>query len=158
LYAKAGEPKAPWKLVRAYPVLAASGHLGPKLREGDLQVPEGVYGIDYLNPNSLYDVSMRVSYPNAFDQARAAEEGRNNLGGAIMIHGRAASVGCLAMGDVSAEELFTLAAAVGKERIRVILTPVDFRSEPRPAVDGAPAWVGTLYGQIEAALKELPEG
>src|SRR5687767_14969457 len=41
---------APWRFVRHYPILAASGHAGPKLREGDYQVPEGVYRIEHLNP------------------------------------------------------------------------------------------------------------
>ncbi len=49
-----------WTLIHRYPVLAASGGPGPKLRQGDRQVPEGVYGISFLNPNSRYDVSLRV--------------------------------------------------------------------------------------------------
>jgi hypothetical protein len=49
--------------VKIYPILAASGHIGPKLREGDLQVPEGIYRITYLNPNSLYHLSLRLDYP-----------------------------------------------------------------------------------------------
>ena len=154
LYARS--EKASWRLVHSYPVMAASGHTGPKLREGDMQVPEGLYDIDLLNPNSLYNVSMRVSYPNAFDRAMAEREQRDTLGGAIMIHGRAASVGCLAMGDPASEELFTLAAAVGIEHVKVILAPVDFRRQPRPEVANAPAWLDDLYGQIDEALKPFP--
>lgn len=156
LYAKAEGADSAWKLVHTYPIRAASGHLGPKLQEGDKQVPEGVYGIDLLNPNSKFNVSMRVSYPNAFDRARAAEEHRGNLGGAIMIHGRASSIGCLAMGDAVSEELFTLAHAVGIDKVTVILAPVDFRSKPRPTLDKAPKWLPGLYSQIEDALKPLP--
>jgi len=156
LYAKAGEPGAGWQFVRSFPVLAASGHPGPKLKEGDRQVPEGVYGIDFLNPNSLYNVSMRVTYPNDFDRARASEEHRDNLGGAIMIHGRAASIGCLAMGDLASEERFMLAAAVGLANITVILAPVDLRTQPRPSPDGAPNWLPDLYDRIGAALNVLP--
>src|SRR5436190_607476 len=77
-----------WRFVREYPVMAASGGRGPKLREGDGQVPEGMYTIDWLNPNSSYHLSMHVDYPNAFDRAHAADDGRTALGGAIMIHGR----------------------------------------------------------------------
>ena len=156
LYARDAGPEAPWKLVHVYPIRAASGHLGPKLKEGDRQVPEGVYGIDLLNPNSKFNVSMRVSYPNAFDRARAAEEHRADLGGAIMIHGRASSIGCLAMGDSVSEELFTLAAAIGIDKITVVLAPIDLRTQPRPALDGAPKWLPMLYDHIEAALKPLP--
>lgn len=64
-----------WKLIHRYPLLAASGVAGPKLRQGDKQVPEGVYGISFLNPNSRYDVSLRVNYPNAFDRQMAAKDG-----------------------------------------------------------------------------------
>jgi hypothetical protein len=38
------------------------------------------------------------------------KDGRKNLGSNIMIHGKNCSVGCLAMGDEAAEELFVLAA------------------------------------------------
>ncbi len=157
LYA-AGE-EGPMRFIRSYPVKAASGLSGPKLREGDRQVPEGVYKIEYLNPNSLYHLSLKVSYPNAFDRARAEEEGRENLGGDIMIHGRAASIGCLAMGDPAAEELFVLAALTKIENIDVILSPVDFRKTDQLPDDGAdlPAWTAQLYPQIKEALAKLPD-
>ena len=45
-----------------------------------------------------------------------------------MIHGSSVSVGCLAMGDPAIEELFVLAAETGLENIKVILSPVDFRT------------------------------
>jgi hypothetical protein len=80
-------------LIRSYPILAASGKLGPKLRKGDLQVPEGPYRIESLNPNSRFHLALRVNYPNAFDRAQAQTDGRTNLGGDIMIHGNAVSIG-----------------------------------------------------------------
>ncbi len=150
-------PDQPWRLVHAYPVLAASGVAGPKLREGDRQVPEGLYDIDLLNPNSKFSVSMRVSYPNDFDKAMALKEKRTNpLGGAIMIHGRSSSIGCLAMGDPAAEELFVLAAAIGIENVKVIIAPQDFRVRPKPRVDKAPHWLDGLYKEIDGALKPFP--
>lgn len=155
LYARAAGKD--WQLVHSYPVLAASGTHGPKLREGDRQVPEGLYDIDLLNPNSKFSVSMRVNYPNDFDKAMAAREKRTDpLGGAIMIHGRASSIGCLAMGDPAAEELFVLAHAIGIERVKVIIAPVDFRVKAWPTLEKAPAWLPGLYGQIEAALEQFP--
>ena len=90
LYARSAD--GTWKFVYRYTVLAASGGMGPKLKQGDKQVPEGVYAISLLNPNSRYHVSLRVNYPNAFDREMAAADGRENLGGDIMIHGKAASV------------------------------------------------------------------
>jgi hypothetical protein len=117
------------RLVRSYPILAASGGRGPKRQEGDGQVPEGFYGIELLNPNSRFHLSLRVNYPNAEDLARAREEGRDpaTLGGDIMIHGGAASIGCLAMGDPAAEELFVLAHRTGLDKVDVIMTPSDLR-------------------------------
>jgi murein L,D-transpeptidase YafK len=137
-------------------VLAASGGPGPKLREGDGQVPEGLYGIELLNPNSAFHLSLRVNYPNAFDRRRAAEDRRTRLGGDIMIHGDAVSIGCLAMGDEVAEDLFVLAADTGLPRISVILAPWDLRREPAPSDPSLPRWAPRLYADVATALKRLP--
>ena len=155
VYAAAGDGQ-PFRYVRGYPILAASGVAGPKLREGDRQVPEGVYAIESLNPNSRFHVSLRVGYPNAFDRDMGARDGRDRLGGDIMIHGGAASVGCLAVGDEAAEDLFVLAGDAGIGRVRVVLSPYDLRGGPRPLPGGAPAWAADLYQQTAAALAELP--
>jgi hypothetical protein len=142
-----------FRFIRSYPILAASGKLGPKLRQGDKQVPEGLYRIESLNPNSSYHLSLRVNYPSEEDRARAASDGRTNLGGDIMIHGRSVSVGCLAMGDEAAEDLFVLAALTGVKNIEVILSPVDFRVRDLSlAPEGAPAWTAERYARIKAEL------
>ncbi len=149
----AGQPR----FIRSWPVLAASGGVGPKQREGDRQVPEGLYRIDSLNPNSRFHLSLRIDYPNGFDRRIAAGEGRKNLGGDIMIHGADVSIGCLAMGNPTAEELFVLVAETGHSRVRVILAPVDFRNHPRwTPPTHLPAWTATLYRDVRAALAVLP--
>jgi hypothetical protein len=150
-----GSDGAP-RFIRSYRVRAASGELGPKLREGDGQVPEGLYRIEFLNPNSLFHLALRVNYPNKRDRERARTDGRTRLGGDIMIHGNAVSIGCLAMGDEAAEDLFVLAALTGIERIRVILCPADFRRAPRPATATMPPWVPALYDELAAELAKLP--
>ena len=152
LYAAAADG-AP-RFVRAWDILAASGGPGPKLREGDRQVPEGFYAVSALNPNSAYHVSLRLDYPNAADRAQGERDGRANLGGDIMIHGRDVSVGCLAMGDPTAEELFLLAARCGVTNLRVIIAPTDLRQRPPPATDHA--WVATRYAALAGALAGLP--
>ena len=135
--------------VKTYPILAASGKLGPKLREGDRQVPEGLYKIESLNPNSSFHLALRVNYPNEFDREKARREGRTKPGSDIMIHGRSASIGCLAMGDPAAEELFVLAARTGVRNIDVMLSPVDFRvRELPPDMPPLPDWTPGLYAQI----------
>jgi hypothetical protein len=140
--------------VTAWPVLAASGVAGPKLREGDLQVPEGVYRIPLLNPTSAYHLSLKVDYPNARDRTWAARDGRTRLGGQIFIHGNAVSIGCIAIGDAAIEELFWLAATAGKEAFTVVIVPTDLRRRPAPAV--AVPWAGELYADLKAELERFP--
>lgn len=153
LWARSGRQ---WRFVRNYPILAASGHAGPKLREGDYQVPEGVYRIEHLNPNSSYHLSMKVSYPNAFDRRMAARDRRTRLGGDIFIHGKAVSIGCVALGDPAIEELFTLVAETGHPRVKVIIAPNDLRVAGAVMHESAPPWVGQLYRTIAAALAQFP--
>ncbi|HQZ19227.1 MAG TPA: L,D-transpeptidase family protein [Vicinamibacteria bacterium] len=140
-----------WSRLRSYPVLAASGGPGPKLREGDFQVPEGIYRLTAFNPNSSYHLSIRVDYPNAEDRRVAALEGRARLGGDIFIHGKAVSIGCLAIGDSAIEELYLLLADTGLRNADIVLTP-----SLRPvSPTGAPAWIEERYEQIRRALATL---
>lgn len=152
----ARDANAEFKQLKAYPVLAASGVAGPKLRQGNLQVPEGVYKISGLNPNSRFHLSMKVDYPNAFDRAQAERDGRSNLGGDIFIHGGAQSIGCLAIGDPAIEELFVLVARTGRERVRVAIAPHEperqrFRTAPTASI----AWGRELHRQILDALVDI---
>jgi murein L,D-transpeptidase YafK len=145
-----------WRLVSTYPVLAASGAEGPKLHEGDRQVPEGLYRIEVLNPNSRFHVSLRIDFPNAFDRRMAVADRRSHLGGDIMIHGSNVSVGCLAMGDRVAEELFTLVADSGLGHVDVVLAPADLRETTQIVSGKNPPWVAALYREISDELKRLP--
>lgn len=155
VYGRMG-PEEPWRFVRRYPVLSASGKLGPKLAQGDRQVPEGVYGAEFLNANSRFHLSIRLDYPNVFDREMGERDGRSKLGGDIMIHGSAVSVGCLAMGDEAAEDLFVLAALVSKERLRVVVSPTDFRLPNRFSPVVVVSWAGELYDGIRAELGAFP--
>jgi murein L,D-transpeptidase YafK len=148
----------PPKLLKSYPILAASGKLGPKLKQGDMQVPEGLYRIESLNPNSLYHLALRINYPNPFDKAKAELDSRDNLGGDIMIHGNCCSIGCIAIGDPAIEELFILAAKIGIENISVVISPWDFRSRNTPHDASAlPGWTIELYDSIRQELNKLPK-
>lgn len=143
--------------VRAYAVRAASGTLGPKLREGDRQVPEGFYAIAYLNPNSCCHLSLALDYPNAFDRAHAVAERRGEPGGDIMIHGGAGSIGCIAVGDEASEDLFVLAADAGWEHGVVVVSPVDFRTSELPADFVAPTpWTPALHATLRDFVAALP--
>ena len=145
-----------WDKPLLYKMTGFSGRLGPKLREGDRQIPEGVYGIEYLNPNSMFHLSLKVSYPNDFDRQRAAEDGRSNLGGDIMIHGSSATVGCIPVGDDAIEDIFCLAAAVGKENVTVVVAPYDMRKGRIADLEKSPLpWYGALCDDISRALKKF---
>jgi murein L,D-transpeptidase YafK len=155
VYAVEKSGRSHW--IRSYPILAASGVPGPKLQEGDGQVPEGVYPVESLNPNSRFHVALRVGYPNAFDRSQAERDGRTKPGGDIMIHGSSVSVGCLAMGDETAEDLFVLAADTGLPKVTVIIAPVDFRKgKSVPTSVKLPDWSSILYSQIRVQLNGLP--
>lgn len=144
-----------WKFVRSYPVLKASGLPGPKLREGDLQVPEGIYRSEFLNPNSRYHLSIRVNYPNEFDKEMAKADGRDNLGGDIMIHGSSVSIGCLAMGNTVAEDLFVLAVLTDSKSVKIVISPSDFRINPNyTAIETVP-WQNQLYDSLRAELRKF---
>jgi hypothetical protein len=139
--------------VAVYPLLDSSGELGPKLREGDYQIPEGIYRVTWLHPNSAYHLSMKLDYPNAFDRARAREEGRTNLGGDIFIHGGDVSIGCLAVGDPAIEELFVLAARIGVANVRTVVAPWDLRRRPPPALaESDLPWLPRLYAELARTL------
>ena len=145
-----------FKKIKEYPIFRTSGKLGPKLREGDKQVPEGIYKIESLNPNSSFHLSLRLNYPNKFDLEHAKAEGRNNPGGDIMIHGGSLSIGCLAMGNEAIEEIFVLAAETGIKNIKVIIAPVDFRKKDLPEIQqNLPAWTDELYSNIRTELEKL---
>jgi murein L,D-transpeptidase YafK len=90
--------------------------VGHKRFEGDERTPEGRYTIDYANPDSAYHLSLRISYPNAADEAYARERGRSP-GGLIFIHGQPNAVplgrmpgdwtdGCIAVSNDEMEMLW----------------------------------------------------
>lgn len=145
-----------FRFIRDYYILAASGVAGPKLRRGDRQVPEGIYRIEELNPNSHYHLSMKINYPNEFDLFHAGQEGRTDPGSDIFIHGKAASIGCLAVGDESIEELFVLTAQVGAENVKIVIAPHDPRVYPLEAnSEELPEWTPQLYSIISREIKAL---
>jgi murein L,D-transpeptidase YafK len=92
-------------LLKTYPICRWSGELGPKVREGDRQAPEGFYTITpaQMNPNSHYFLAFNIGYPNTFDRAL----GRS--GSDLMVHGDCSSRGCYAMTDEQIGEIYALA-------------------------------------------------
>jgi murein L,D-transpeptidase YafK len=91
-------------LLKTYPICRWSGDLGPKVREGDRQAPEGFYSINpgQMNPQSAYYLSFNTGYPNAFDRALG------RTGSQLMVHGDCSSRGCYAMTDEQIAEIYSL--------------------------------------------------
>ena len=141
-----------WRYIKTFPILAASGGPGPKLQNGDHQVPEGVYQIVEFNPNSRFDLSLELNYPNAFDRYHARLDRRRDLGGDIFIHGHHASIGCIAIGNNAIQQLFVLADKVGLHHIKVIIAPDDLRYHPAIYGKVHPRWLPQLYAKIKNAL------
>jgi murein L,D-transpeptidase YafK len=142
-------------LIHTYKFTGFSGTLGPKLKEGDGQIPEGLYKIDYLNPNSRFHLSMKLSYPNEFDKANGKLDGRENLGGDIMIHGSNATIGCIPIGDSNIEELFTLVYKTGIKNVDVIIAPNDLRVEKPNYHNSSLKWLDAKYQRIHKALAQF---
>jgi murein L,D-transpeptidase YafK len=117
-----------YALLKTYPMCRWSGQLGPKVREGDRQVPEGFYAIapGQMNPNSAYYLSFNVGYPNAYDRAHGAS------GGAIMVHGACSSAGCFSMTDQQIAEIYAIAResfAGGQREIQMQSFPFHMTAE-----------------------------
>lgn len=146
-----------WRMIHKYPLTAYSGRLGPKLRENDRQIPEGVYRLTSFNPFSSMHLSMMINYPNNFDRLQASKEGRHKLGNNIFLHGKSFSVGCLAVGDKAIDELFLLAYRVGLSHVKLIIAPNDLRhSKPATSTFAQPRWMPELYKQIAQELNHFP--
>jgi len=94
-----------YALLKTYPICRWSGQLGPKVREGDRQAPEGFYTVTpaQMNPNSAYYLSFDTGYPNAYDRSRG------RTGSALMVHGTCSSRGCFAMTDQNIAEIYAVA-------------------------------------------------
>ncbi len=144
-----------WFLIHIYPILGASGTAGPKLRQGDKQVPEGSYNILWLNPKSRFHLSMKLDYPNAEDRKHARKEGRKDPGGDIFIHGKDVSIGCIAIGDPAIEEIYSLVQRIGVEKVRAYIVPTDPRQSPLSAPPQAPAWLDARYQQLNKIFKQF---
>lgn len=117
-----------WRVLKPYPILAMSGTLGPKTREGDCQAPEGFYAttLSRLNPCSKYHLSFNIGYPNEYDRSLG------RTGSFIMVHGKERSIGCFAMGDDGIEEIYTLvhqALLAGQPSIPVQVYPFEMTTE-----------------------------
>jgi murein L,D-transpeptidase YafK len=124
-------------LLNSYPICKFSGHLGPKIMEGDHQAPEGFYDITrgQMNPNSSEFLAFNTGYPNAYDRSLG------RTGAFVMVHGGCASVGCYAMTDYEMEEIYGLADEAfkgGQDKIQLQAFPFRMTAENLASHAGDP--------------------
>ncbi len=118
-----------YALLHTYSYCTNSGTLGPKRKEGDLQIPEGVYHINHFNPQSNFHLSLGLNYPNASDKILSDQK---HPGGSIYIHGNCVTIGCIPVTDDKIKELYILAVEArnnGQEKIPVHIFPTKFTRE-----------------------------
>ncbi|MCB0736180.1 MAG: L,D-transpeptidase family protein [Bacteroidetes bacterium] len=112
-----------FQLYRSFSFCSFSGDLGPKRKQGDLQIPEGLYKIEIFNPVSSFYLSLGTSYPNASDKKRKIG---TDPGGDIYLHGSCVTIGCIPIQDDGIKELYALsvlARDANKSSIQVHLFP-----------------------------------
>ncbi len=134
------EDNGRYRLFESYPICSYSGYLGPKLKEGDWQSPEGFYKVTpgQMNPRSSYHLSFNIGYPNDYDKFL------KRSGSSIMVHGNCSSKGCFAMNDYRMEEIYTLAHAAfmnGQLSIDVHIFPFHLTKENMYKYRFSP-WIG----------------
>lgn len=83
------------RAIRTYRIALGANPIGHKQREGDERTPEGRYLLDWRNPDSAFNRSIHISYPNTGDRSAANAAGVSP-GGMIMIHGQPNGFGWLA--------------------------------------------------------------
>jgi len=149
---------ARYELFKTYPICALSGALGPKLREGDSQSPEGFYSVTRpkLNPASHYHLAFDIGYPNAYDRSLG------RTGSSIMVHGNCVSIGCFAMTDDGIEEIYSLvdaALAKGQESFAVHVFPfrmTDEKTRRHASSTWAQFWSDLKSGYDAFEAKHVP--
>lgn len=111
-----------WELYKTIEICNWSGKLGPKLKEGDKQSPEGFYTVTKgrLNPNSRHHLSFNLGFPNSYDRSLG------RTGSFLMVHGGCSSIGCYAVRDHQVEVVYRLVEAAlnnGQHAVRVHAFP-----------------------------------
>lgn len=144
--------------LKDYPICAFSGYLGPKLKEGDRQAPEGFYSVKkhQLNPNSKYHLSFNLGYPNKYDRAH------ERTGSFLMVHGSCVSDGCYAMTDEKIAEIYALVESAlhkGQKYVQVHAFPFYMTEENMSLYEGSgwyDFWLNLKEGYDYFEAEKLP--
>jgi murein L,D-transpeptidase YafK len=153
VFAKDADSKM--KQIASYAIVSNSGVSGPKLKEGDLQIPEGFYKISRLD--AMTHLAMWVNYPNRIDRAHAQTDRRTNIGSNIQIHGGVYSTGCIVITNDDMAELLVVANDIGYKNVDLMISPCNLLDR-KPQVDfrKQPNWLPGLYKEIKDELIRFP--
>lgn len=144
-------------LYRSFPICAFSGKLGPKVKQGDHQAPEGFYKVSarQLNPKSAYYLAFNVGFPNAYDRQH------RRSGSALMVHGDCKSVGCYAMTNKGIEEIYGFVEAAlrnGQSEVPVHIFPFRMTQSNIDSETKGGIFYRGEYGQWADFWQNLKEG
>ena len=144
-----------YALLKTYPMCRWSGQLGPKKREGDMQVPEGFYTIapGQMNPTSHYYLSFNVGYPNAYDRAYG------RTGGNVMVHGVCSSAGCFSMTDEQVADIYAIARksfAGGQREIQLQSYPFHMTARIWPSSGSTPTSTSGKTSRTAPTISRSP--
>ena len=180
VFARRAGRNTPFVLLKVFPITGspftypAGGdpdRAGPKTIEGDFRVPEGCYGLVWQNQWSDFYLGYLLSYPHEGDRIRRDFwRAGPRSGGAIVLHGEAATIGCIPVGNAAIEEIFLLLNKNGRADrgyARIHIFPcrfdvpenqriLDYYARARPEL--APFWecLRLVYQHFEET-RQLPE-
>lgn len=142
-----------YTFIKKIKICASSGDLGPKRREGDLQVPEGIYDIPFFNPSSNYYLALKVGYPNKSDRILA----KGPTGGDIMIHGNCVTIGCIPLQDDPVKDVYILCTEAKNKnnQIRVEIFPCRLTVDNNKILDAYPQEKKDFWENIKPAYSSF---
>ncbi len=150
IYAKQMNTKI-WQNIINYPFCVFSGKLGPKIKEGDKQIPEGFYKINRFNAQSKFHLSLGLNYPTKDDLILADKD---RPGRDIFIHGGCSSIGCIAITDDKIKELYIMAENC-RAKIEVIILPFEMTNENKTKFyNKMPQWVD-FWSKLEIRFNKI---
>lgn len=159
VWVKAAE-NSTYVLLDKYPFCTSSGMLGPKRREGDGQIPEGVYRIHHFNPLSNFHLSLGINYPNASDKLLSD---KHRPGGQIYIHGSCVTIGCIPITDDKIKELYLLAVEAkngGQRSIPVHIFPTRLERGVVPQLareTSVSADIASFWANLQGIYRDFEE-
>lgn len=137
-------------LYKKIAICASSGDLGPKRKQGDMQVPEGIYDVPFFNPGSSYYLALKVGYPNKSDRILATGK---DPGGDIMIHGNCVTIGCIPLQDGPVEDVYLLCVEAKNKNnpIRVEIFPCRMNKENEKLLSAYSTELNKFWNSLKPA-------